>query len=239
MTIRVAALAFLSALLVVPSAFGLSETITPAQAKFERSVRSVVRSKNFYKSGRMELGIAGEVMPFDSLVNHYLLGGRLTWHLADHYAWEILDVHAAFPTVTSYTTDLAQGKRIKNLQVPELKLLAATNLIISPLYGKVRFFGDSVLHFDVYIAAGLGLASTRTLKFTFVTGQSTPTQSVVGTSWDPMFDFGLGFKLFLNKAMGLNIDFRDYVTHTSVYGTRSLRSNFSVSAAVTFFLPTF
>ena len=79
-----------------------------AQDDYEKSIESVVRHKHFYKAGKFEIsGVAG-VMPYDSLINHYMLGARLSWHLADHYGWEIADVQKSFPSLTSFTTDLVQ-----------------------------------------------------------------------------------------------------------------------------------
>ena len=66
-----------------------------------------------------------------------------------------------------------------------------------------------------------------------------PTQSTVRAAWDPMFHFGLGIKIFLNRAMGIVIDLRDYVVNSREYGTPALKSNFSVFGGLSFYLPTF
>ena len=211
----------------------------PAQGEYERSIDSVVRNKGFYKSGRIEVGPSIAVMPYDSIVNHYLIGGRATWHLSDHYGWEILDLQVAFPTVTGYTTDLVKSKGISNLQTTQLKLLVGSNFLVSPLYGKIRFFGSTVLYFDIYAILGLGLAKTDTLKFSSPATNSPATQSTLSSQFDPMFHFGFGFKIFINSALGLVIDMRDYVTYSTTYGKKSLSSNFAVAAGLTFFLPTF
>lgn len=231
------------------SAVGLSArgdvaSTDDSQKEYERSVNAVVRNKIFYKSGHIEVGATAGVMPYDSVINHLMAGGRATWHLSDHYGWEIIDAQLSFPTVTSFTLDTASGKKtggqpLSNLQTVKLKILAGTNFLLSPFYGKIRFFGRQVLHIDMYVVLGFGMASTDTLRFTGQGPDQPVTETVVKSSWDPMGTFGLGFRVFLNSAMGLTLDMRDYLVHSEVYGKRSLKSNFAVFAGLSFFLPTF
>lgn len=227
------------ACLYAPSARATLEQTSPSQGEFERSINSVVRNKTFYKAGRIEVGPTIGTMPYDSVVNHYLAGGRLTWHLSDHYGWEILDAQLAFPTITSFTTDLATSKGLSNLQTTQLKMLLGTGLLLSPLYGKIRFIGHTVLYFDTYVIMGVGMAKTENLKFSSPASGSPATQTTLGSGYDPMIDLGFGFKIFLTNAFGLIIDFRDYLTASTTYGKKTLGSNFAVSTGLTFFLPTF
>lgn len=220
-------------------ASAIPEAPAKPQNDYERSTEAVIRNKNFYKSGRLELsGVAG-LMPYDSLINHYQVGGRLTWHLSDHYGWEILDAQVLFPSITSFTTGLVSEKGISNLQTPRLKMMFATNFLLSPIYGKFRFIGSSVLHFDAYLVAGFGLVNTETVRFGATAKGNPAVESIAYSGFSPMFDFGFGFKIFLNDAMGLLVDFRDYVTISPVYGVTTLKSNFSFFMGLTFFIPTF
>ena len=137
------------------------EGISTSQADDERTSETVVRNKLFYKPGKLELSPVLGVMPFDSVVNHFLAGGRLTWHLSDHFGWEILDVTLALPSVTEYAKNLVRADDLSNLQANKLKLILGTNLLYSPMYGKFRFIGNSILHFDIYAAAGSAMASAH------------------------------------------------------------------------------
>lgn len=218
---------------------GITGPSDNSQDEYERSISSVVRNKLFYKSGKIELGFNGGIMPYDSLVNHYLAGGRLTWHFSDHYGWEVIDAMLTFPTTTSFTTNLVSSKGISNLQTTRLNMLFSSNFLLSPIYGKMRFFGSSVLHYDLYVVAGLGAANNDTLKVSTPGTAQPATELVLRSGFNPMFDFGLGFKIFINRAMGLVFDMRDYVVYAPVYGTYQLKSNFSVALGLSFFLPTF
>ena len=221
------------------SVFASVEAPKPAQTARERAIDAVVRNKMYYKADRIEVGITAGTMPFDSIVNHYLLGGRLNWHLSDTLGWEVVDAQFVIPSVTSYTINLAKDQGISSLQTTQLKLLVGSNFLLSPLYGKIRFFGHSVLYFDVYVVAGLGLAKTDTLQFSSTGVGVAATQTTLHSGFDPMFNLGFGFKVFLNRAMGLVVDIRDCVTYSSTYGKKSLGSNFAVALGLTLFLPTF
>ena len=212
---------------------------TDSQGGYERSIEAVVRNKYFYKTNKLELGITGGVMPYDSLVNHYMGGARLDWHLSDHYGWEVIDAQFAFPSLTGFVTDLAREKGLSNVQTSQLKYLVTTNLLLSPLYGKIRFFGSQVLYFDIYLVVGGGVANTKTVKLSSSASGTAATETEVRSGMEPLVDFGLGIKVFMNDSLGLIFDFRDYLTFTEVYGSKKPRSNFSVFAGLSFFLPNF
>lgn len=223
---------------VLPPALA-AEDSGASQREYEKEIEAVVRNKHFYKSGRFELTGTAGVMPYDSVINHYMFGGRLDWHLSDHYGWEIVDLQVAFPSVTGFTTNLVSSKGLSNLQTVKLKTMVASNFLLSPVYGKIRFFGRQTLYFDVYLVAGIGMANTEVLGLSATGANAPAVETSLKTGWDPMFDFGFGFKIFMNDALGLVIDMRDYVVSSQVYGGRSLKSNFSVFAGLSFYLPTY
>jgi len=232
-------------LLVVLSIVFLSTNLWAAKPKslesqgaFERSINSVVRNKYFYKANKIEFGLSAGLMPYDSVVSHTLIGGKISWHLSDHFGWEIADIQYGIPTITSDIKDKVSSKKLANVQFSQINLLATSNLLVSPIYGKIRFFGNQVLYFDIYAVLGAGFANTKTIKLSDSTG-SALTETKVRSGMEPVLDFGLGLKVFTSNFMGLVIDLRDYVTFAEVYSSRKPRSNFSVFAGLSFFLPTF
>lgn len=210
----------------------------PAQESYESSIEAVVRNKYYYKTGHIELGLTAGAMPYDSLVTHYLVGGRALWHFTDHFGWEILDFQYAFPSVTSYTTNtIVKANGISHLETVKIKQMVGTSFLLSPLYGKIRFIGRQVLYFDIYTVLGGGAANTEVLNI-HSSGVGGPAETdTLKSGWDAMFNFGFGFKVFLNDAMGLVVDLRDYVVYSRTYGNYALKSNFSVFAGLSFFIP--
>lgn len=212
-------------------------SFTEGQDSFEKSIDAVVRHKEFYKADHLEATFMAGVMPYSSIINHYMLGGRLTYHFSDHFAWEIADLQFAIPSVTSYTTNLVSTNGISNLQSQEYHFLGATNFLLSPFYGKIRLWGAEVLHFDTYLVAGGGAARADIVEFgtTGINGSVTTIDQ--GSEWDPMFDFGIGFKLYLNHEFAFVLDLRDYVVDATAYGSKALRSNYTVYLGLSFFIP--
>ncbi len=212
-----------------------------SQNKYEKEIQAVVRNKRFYKSGKVELAISAGLLPYDSLFDHYLLGGRLAWHISDHYGWEIVDFQKPFGSVTSFTTSLASNptKNIAVLQALQLNNMVGTSFLASPFYGKIRFFGAQVVYLDVYLALGLGMVNTTTHEYNHTASSTTFSQTVAATGWDLSLNYGVGFKFFLGNAFSLYFDMRNYMSNSVMYGNRALRSNFTVTGGFSFFLPNF
>ncbi len=215
-----------------------NDNISQSQADDERVSETVVRNKIFYKPGKLELSPVLGIIPFDSVVSHFLAGGRLTWHLSDHFGWEILDVTLALPSVTDYARNLVKNDGISNLQANKLRLILGTNLLYSPMYGKFRFIGNSILHFDIYAVGGLGFTNTEVVQLVDVPG-SAPQENILKKTWDPTLNFGFGFKFFLTDVAGLLIDFRDYFTYSEAYGKKRLASHFGANVGLSIFIPPF
>ena len=209
---------------------------TETQNNVERSINAVVRNKYFYKTNKIELSGTAGAMPLDSVVNHLLVGGRATWHFSDHFGWEIAHIQVASSSISANIKEIVNPPNsLSNVQFSQINLLATSNILLSPIYGKIRFFGNQVLYFDIYSVLGFGVANTKTIKLS----SPGPVESTVRQGLDPVFDFGLGVKIFTGDALAILIDLRDYVTFTEVYSSRKPRSNFSVFAGLSFFIPNF
>lgn len=221
------------------SSFGAKEPQLDPQAEYERSIEAVVRNKLYYKTGKFELAVSGGVMPYDNITNTYMAGGRAVWHLSDHIGWEVADVQLGFASLTSYAEGLVQERGLSNMQTSQMKYSLTTNLLLSPFYGKIRLFGSQLMYMDIYLALGGGMAQTETIRLASTAQGSKGVETTIRSGMEPVFDFGLGFKLFLNTVMGLSLDLRDYVVFSEVYGSKSAKSNYTVSVGLHFFLPTF
>ncbi len=224
--------------MAAPTLWAAKSKSSEKQSGFERSINAVVRSKYFYKTNKFEIGATAGMMPYDSVVNHLLVGGKATWHFSDHFGWEIADIQYGVPSITADIKDKVTTKHLTNVQFSQISFLATSNFLISPIYGKVRFFGNQVLYFDIYAVLGAGFANTKTIKLSDPTGISL-VESTVRSGMEPAFDFGIGLKVFTSDFLGLVIDLRDYVTFAEVYSAKKPRSNFSVFAGLSFFLPAF
>lgn len=114
---------------------------TETQNNVERSINAVVRNKYFYKTNKIELSGTAGAMPLDSVVNHLLVGGRATWHFSDHFGWEIAHIQVASPSITGNIKDIVTANSLSNVQFSQINLLATSTILLSPIYGKIRFLG--------------------------------------------------------------------------------------------------
>jgi outer membrane beta-barrel protein len=203
----------------------------------EKQNQSVVRNKKYYKAGKFEVGIGAGMMPYDSAVDQYTFGGRLTWHISDHYGWEIIEYQKVFSSVNSFITGpglIGDGnKLIQDVQAVKVNSIIGSNFVMSPLYGKIRFFG--VVYLDIYVVAGLGLVNTQTVSYSFANQSG----SEVASGYNFAINYGFGFKVFMNNAFTLFVDMRNYMANSPAYGSSAFRSNFTASAGLSFFLPNF
>jgi len=168
----------------------------------------------------------------------------LTWHFSDHFAWQIIDAQMVSSSVdSSYIGSLsaaAGAGQLSDVETVIPKMFIGTNLLISPTYGKIRFFGSSVLYFDIYASLGLGAAKTETHSFsTLGTSGTSPTDSIVNSGMGPMGDLALGFRMFWGSNLALNVDLRDYLAFCKTYGSSSPHNFFVVTFGLSLFLPGF
>lgn len=216
--------------------FADAPEIGSSQNLDEKTSRAVVRNKRYYKAGKIELGVSAGLMPYDSAVESYTAGARLTWHISDHYGWEIIDFQKSFSSVTSFITGsglIGSVAQIQKLDVLKPNMMIGSNFVMSPLYGKIRFFG--VLYLDMYVVAGLGFVDTQTIRYSF-TNQA---GSVVNTGMDFAINYGVGFKFFMTNAFTGFIDLRNYMSNSMTYDARKFSSFFTVSGGISLVLPNF
>lgn len=237
-----------AALLLLPlvcgTAFAIVSDVGGGQGDYEREVGAVVRNKRYYKAGKLEINADVGLFPYESVSSNYQFGGRLIWHFSDHLAWQIVDAQYVASSVDmgyiGSLSNAAGAGALSNVQTVLPKLFISTNLMLSPTYGKIRFFGSSVLYFDIYGSIGLGAAKTDTHKFTTIgTSSTTVTDTVVNSGMGLMGNFAVGFRIFAGHSLGFNIDLRDYLASTKVYDSTSLKNFFVVTFGVSFFLPGF
>lgn len=102
------------------------------------------------------------------------------------------EVRQNFPNMEPPLTDLYQ-----------MQWLAQADLVVIPIYGKMSFASEFDPSYDVLLLGGGGVAGT---KRKVVTGGQEGSVSSVA----PTFNFGVGFRFFINRWVGLRLEFRDF-----------------------------
>lgn len=97
--------------------------------------------------------------------------------------------------------------RSTGLAVPinEYQLATAVNFSYVPLYGKFSMFNRFIFHWDMYLTAGVGIMRSRPIP------AIDPEVRTFDWNTAIMFDAGLGFRVFLSRAVAITLELRNFI----------------------------
>jgi outer membrane beta-barrel protein len=172
--------------------------------------------RDFVKSARHELTVQGGYYVSDLLDGTFVVGAAYTYHLT-----EDVGVEASFgysQIRSSVASRLEQDRGVTILPKEDRVYLAFTDLVWSPIHGKMRFFADSIVHFDIHGAVGVGVIDNA-------------------TSLGAAGQFGVGMKVLLGKSWAVRLDVRDHLYKQQVLQVSQYVQDFSLTMGVSVFLP--
>jgi len=173
--------------------------------------------RDFTKQARHELTLQGGYYVSDLLDGTYVVGAAYTYHLTEDVA---VEASFGFSQVRSTVAKrLEQDRSITVLPPEDRVFLVFTDLVWSPLHGKLRFFADTILHFDLHFAAGVGVIDNA-------------------TSFGAAGNFGMGAKMLLGKSWAIRLDVRDHVYRQQILSNNQYVNDISLTLGVSLFLPT-
>jgi outer membrane beta-barrel protein len=173
--------------------------------------------RDFTKQGRHELTVQGGYYVSDLLDGTFLVGAAYTYHLTEDAGIEASFGYSQLRS--SVAERLERDRGVTILPKEDRVYLLFTDLIWSPVHGKMRLFADSIIHFDLHGAVGVGIIDNS-------------------TSFGAAGQFGLGTKILLGKSWALRLDVRDHLYRQQVLAVRQYVQDFSVTLGVSVFLPT-
>jgi outer membrane beta-barrel protein len=119
-----------------------------------------VQRKGFLKRGRWEIGASFPVTVNDAFYQKLGAGGRVAYHLHDSFALRLRgDTFSSIRTGRAREGKIAFSSQLLSSQLDRQLLLDG---VWSPVYGKVSVLGGRIVHFDLFLLAGLGLAWSDT-----------------------------------------------------------------------------
>jgi outer membrane beta-barrel protein len=135
--------------------------IAPGEADVALGDRvKAVQLKGFLKRHRLEVGLSFPGTINDAFYEKLGVGAKVAYDLEDSFALALRG---------SYYWQLRsdavrQGKLAFSSQLLQSQLYGQAMLdgIWSPVYGKVAWLGSSIIHFDLYLLAGLGAVWSAT-----------------------------------------------------------------------------
>lgn len=178
-----------------------------------KSLRDRIRSVSsrlFMKAGRVEASFypLTSVSINDAFYQKLGIGASLAYHLNEAFAIQAL-VTYTLPALNLSTGNAAYHGPAKGTSIPyagKRSLLASADLCWAPVYGKVSLAAETVLHFDTYLIAGLGVIGGE-----IRTRTSGSTSASLEGTFGIAGDFGLGVRLFLNESLALKMELKDYM----------------------------
>jgi outer membrane beta-barrel protein len=226
-----------------------------------KSSRPAVENRFFLKEGRFEISPMIGYVPNNPFARRYVGGAVVGYHFS-----EAISLQANI----SYSPDLGEND-LKGLtavlldraynasatggsdfQQPldKVQLSGLFGIAWAPLYGKINLVGETVLNFDFYGFAGVGMVTKHNYIATYDENGNLETGDIVlltpqQNEAKVAPSLGVGLNFFLNQMMAFKIDLRSafYIDNKPVYeqgaapdGQR-LYNNFAASGGMAFFFP--
>lgn len=175
-----------------------------------------IDQRDFTKSARHELTLQGGYYVADLLEGTFVVGAAYTYHLTEDVG---IEASFGYSQVRSTVFDKLEADRGVQVLPPEDRVfLVFTDLVWAPIHGKLRFFADTIIHFDIHGVAGVGVIDNA-------------------TSFGAAGQIGLGAKFLLGKSWALRLDVRDQIYRQQVLRTSEYVNDLSLTLGVSVFLP--
>jgi outer membrane beta-barrel protein len=191
----------------------------------EDRVKAVQR-KGFLKQRRFQLTAFFAPSVNDAFYQKYGFGGRLAYNIQDSFAVALSGTYY----MLSKTSYVRQASIAFQSQVVRSQLYGDAMLegVWSPIYGKAAWIGKSIVHFDVFLLGGLGVAWSAT------------SFDPRNEGMHPAADVGIGMRFYPLGWMGLELGLSGtfYVDQASRAVPATIQSVVTFNLGVNFFLPT-
>ena len=211
---------------------------------------------------------------------HFIGGGAVIQYHATDWLGFAISVAGGGGLDTGLTTNIDKQLRPENdptgktvfqptqeqfrSHLASTQLLLAGYATLTPIAGKLNMFGALYLHYDLYGMGGIGFQRLTNGWDAYPNANKTPQADCAASmtttdpnSCDPLNSgfkvsgmFGVGFHLYFNQWLGLNVELRDFLNSTNpagldVNGDRkvsaadeTISNNIFVGVGLTFLLPT-
>jgi outer membrane beta-barrel protein len=213
--------------------------------------KDVVQNRFFLKTGRFELAPMGGAVPNNPMVKRYLGGLQLAYHFSETFAaggqllyspdLGVSDLKGLTDTLVRIAT--SSGGSFQQ-PVDKMILGATFSAQWAPVYGKINILGETVLNFDLYGQAGIGMLAIQKAYAKLDAG-NLAYDSSPGSSVKIPLSLGVGLNIFINQGMSFKLDARSlmYVDKEPDYGNvgeqldSRLYSAFAVTTGLGFYFP--
>ncbi|MBX2801368.1 MAG: outer membrane beta-barrel domain-containing protein [Myxococcales bacterium] len=216
-----AAAALLGALAPTTSAWASPGLEAIDQFREGRQAKAAVENRFFKKEGRIEIAPVFGYVPNNPFARRYVGGAVLGYHFSETISTQVQVLYSPdlgendlknLTSVLLERANTADGGAAFQQPLDKVALGATLGVAWAPVYGKINLVGETVLNFDFYLFAGVGMVSKNNYVATYdetnaatgdivlLTGQGNEVR--VGPY------LGVGQNYFLNQTLALKLDFR-------------------------------
>ena len=153
-----------------------------------------VQDREYRKNHEVTLAIGA--LPLDAFYKGYIAQVGYTFHFTDTFAWQVGRFAYSFDVDTGLKSQLFNQWGVTPTQFPEVQWMAGSDLVWTPIYGKISFLNRSVTHFEVFLLAGATVFDLT---------------NVPGLPFRPGVNLGLGARLFITQHVSFRLDVTDNV----------------------------
>jgi outer membrane beta-barrel protein len=213
----------LLAMAFVPTAYAEatkaeSKSDSVASSVDKASAIRVVQQRPVLKSSRFELQLLGELSVADIMFKHYAAGANAYYHVDEQWA-----VGASYRQFFSEESGLLKDVTDKFEVFPEravMRWYAGAEAAWTPIYGKMAFFDDAIVHFDMHFLMGAGVTQTSRSASPRVSGV-----------------IGFGGRMLINTWFSILMEVRDQIYVENYNEGDQLVNNIGLSVGFSIFFP--
>lgn len=209
-------------LLASPEAEAGARGARRALAELEEGQREYDRVQNrfFLKEDRFEIAPVLGYVPNNPMVRRYTGGVMGAYHFSETFAAEGAFIYAPdldtgdLKGLVNTLVYIAQDGEGHSFQQPVDKLALGATFAArwAPIYGKINLIGETVLNFDFYGVAGLGLLTINKYYARYDESLEGGVRlDVQETNATVPLNLGLGFNFFVNQSIAIKLDARSYL----------------------------
>lgn len=219
-------LLMMGGLLASPEADAGARSARRALSELEDGRRTYdkVQNRFFLKEDRFEIAPILGYVPNNPMVRRYTGGVLGAYHFSETFAAEFAFIYAPdlgtndLKGLTNTLVFIANsdggGEGSSAFQQPVDKMALGSTFAArwAPIYGKINLIGETVINFDLYGVAGLGLLTINKYYARFDSSQESQVRLDLAESKSTVpLNLGLGFNFFINQSIALKIDARSYL----------------------------
>jgi outer membrane beta-barrel protein len=162
----------------------------------------VVPRKAFLKGGRLELSPFTGITINDNLIRHYVFGADLNYFLTDVF-WIGLQGQYFIHQLTT-AEELLGSEYNRAPSLNQYLYGGSLNFGYVPVYGKFALFNRSIISWEIWASAGIGVTITKVIP------RDPANDSLAFQNTDLTPNVGIGSRFFLLDWLTVNFALRDY-----------------------------